>query len=147
MNLKSPKWLLFLLVSLSLIGCDKVCRKTVEDLAYVQNLTNRSMNLKVCKGRSYGETDLQVGVERTMTEYSLGSRIETEVRGGPTASCSDVSGGKVTMALALAPASFGTAKLCYDQINQSHVIVENHQSCPTGFQEQTTSAPCVNSQP
>ena len=142
--LKLPKSLflfaaLFLVIPLS--GCDKLCKKTSEDVVTIQNMTGRSLSLSVCKGRVYGEGLVNVSQDSNVNELSLGTREASEVRGGMD-TCSSVHDDKVKMGISLAPKSFNEVKLCYDDANSINVIIENHRTCPTGFSEQTSTSPC-----
>lgn len=125
------------------VACDKLCKKTVEDVVNIQNLTGRQLSLSICKGRAYGEAQITIPQSATMNEISLGSREESEVVGGTGASCSGVSGGgKITLGITLSPQSFGQVKLCFDDIHNANVLVDNYQLCPTGYMEQTSTANC-----
>jgi hypothetical protein len=125
------------------LGCDKLCKKTVQDFATIQNATGRQLVLGVCKGRAYGEVQMNVAPSTSSQEVDLGSRQDGEVRGGPTASCSGVSDSRQDMGISLAQSSFGQVKLCYNDSEKLNVIVENYQSCPSGYLEQTSTGPCV----
>lgn len=143
MNKILPKLAIALLVAILSVGCDKLCKKNVADVATIQNATGRQLSLNVCKGRSYGEVSATISQDTLVNEVSLGSRQGSEVRGGPTASCSGVSDEKSTPEISLAPSSFGQVKLCFDDINKRNLIIENHQSCPVGYLEQTSTGPCI----
>lgn len=107
----------------------------------MQNATGRALTVNVCKGR-YGEVTMTVPNDTVINEISLGARAASEVRGGPTASCSDVNNSRNAVSISLAPASFGSVKLCYDDANQRNIIIETSQFCPLGYLEQTTTGPC-----
>ena len=109
--------------------------------AEVQNATGKALTVNVCKGR-YGEVSMTLPNDTLMNEISLGARDSSEVRGGPTASCSDVNNSRNALTISLAPSSFGSVKLCYDDVNQRNIIVEMSQYCPLGYLEQTSSGPC-----
>jgi hypothetical protein len=125
------------------VGCDKVCRTTVQDFAKVQNTTGREVTLNVCKGKIYGEAQAILAVDQTVRELSLGTHEGLDIQGGMDASkkCSTETK-KMEMGIALSPTSFGTVKLCYNEISKLNVVVENHQSCPSDFLEQTSAEPC-----
>jgi|GEM_PF-2854274 len=125
------------------VACDKVCNKTVEDFATVQNTTGRQLNLSVCKGHSYGEVQAVVLMDNTSNEVSLGSHQEDDIKGGMDAvgACSS-SNSKSAMGISLSPNSFGQVKLCQDQASTLYVVVEASQTCPTGMLEQTSTSPC-----
>lgn len=135
-----PLLLSFVVLS---VGCDKLCKKTVEDVATIQNMTGHQISLNVCKGRTYGEAQIAIPANAISNEISLGTHEDSEVRGGPGASCSGVSNSKTTMSLSLSPNSFGQVKLCYEEASKTNLIVETSQSCPSGFLEQTSTGPCT----
>lgn len=125
------------------VGCDKACKSTVQDFATIQNTTGRQLTLNVCKGRSYGEVQTTVVANGVSQQVSLGSHEGTTVQGGldATKSCS-ASNSTMEMGISLAPASFGQVKLCYDEASKLNVVVENYQSCPSGYLEQTSTGSC-----
>lgn len=123
-------------------SCDKVCKKTTEDFANIQNITGRSLELTACKGRGYGKVDIRLSADQEIYEISLGSRETLETRGGPTASCSNYTNDRADMRLFLTEQSFEVVKLCYDEINKKTVITETRNSCPTGFLEQQAPSEC-----
>lgn len=125
------------------VGCDKVCKSTVQDFATIQNTTGRQLTLNVCKGRSYGEVQVVVVANGIIQEVSLGSHDGTTIQGGldATKSCS-ASNSPMEMGISLAPSSFGQVKLCYNKASKLNVVVENYQACPSGYLEQTSTGPC-----
>jgi len=124
-------------------GCDRLCKKNVEDVANVQNFTNRPLSLFVCKGQTYGEVSIFVPANSDTNEVSLGTRETSEVRGGPTATCSDVNSEKAILRISLSEKSFGQVKLCYDEFTGKNAVVEVSQNCPSGYLEQTSTGPCT----
>jgi hypothetical protein len=131
-----------ILLSFISIGCDKVCKKTVEDVATIQNHTGRPLSLFLCKGRAYGETMVTISRESSAYELNLGAREASEVKGGPGQSCDGVRGEKTNMGVSLSPKSFDQVKLCYDDKSLSNLFIEIFQNCPTGMLEQTSAEPC-----
>lgn len=128
------------LISLSLFSCDKLCKKTTQDLVKLQNTTGRALTLSVCKGRVYGETTLEVPADNKINQLSLGSRQTNSVAGG-TDSCKS-GDDKVLMGISLAQTSYAQVKLCTDSIGSQYVVTELSQSCPDGLDEQTSTGPC-----
>jgi hypothetical protein len=124
------------------VGCDKLCKKTVQDFANVQNMTGRPLTLSVCKGRVYGEVEAEIEMSGISQEIDLGSREASEVKGGPTGSCNDVSDSKTQMGITLSPNSFGQVKLCYNESTHLNLVVEAYQTCPSGYLEQISAVPC-----
>lgn len=124
------------------IGCDKSCKKSVEEVATIQNMTGRTLSLSICKGRIYGEAQITLDRDSRLNQQSLGTREDSEIKGGFGDVCSGVKDDTQTMEIALAPGSFGQVKLCYDDANKRNVVVEAYQLCPTGFMEQTAIATC-----
>lgn len=135
--------LLLILFSFSLWSCDKVCKKTTEDFANIQNITGRTLDLTACKGRGYGKVDIRLNADQENHEITLGTREEVEARGGPTASCSNYTDDRADMRIFLTAKSFELVKLCYDESNKKTVITEVQNSCPTGFVTQESAAECA----
>jgi hypothetical protein len=125
------------------VGCDKLCKSSVQDFATVQNTTGRQLTLNVCKGTSYGEVQTVVSDNGVIQEVGLGAREADSVQGGMNSNQS-CSASDSKMRISLAPASFGQVKLCYDEASKLNVIVENYQACPYGFLEQTSTGSCDN---
>jgi hypothetical protein len=122
---------------------DKACKSNVQDFATFQNATGRQLTLNLCQGRIYGEVQTLVLADGINQEVALGSHEGTTVQGGIDAakSCSAAQS-KMEMGISLAPTSFSQVKLCYDEVSKLNVVVENHQSCPSGYLEQTTTGSC-----
>lgn len=109
------KTLILFSFGLLFAGCDKVCKNTIDEYVVVQNSTGRALSLSVCKGRSLGMANINVAQGMNDIEVKLGQREGTEVRGGPTASCSGVTDERQSVGISLAPNSYGQVKLCYDE--------------------------------
>lgn len=125
-------------------GCDKVCKKTVQDFATVQNATGRELKLKVCKGgKNLGEAQTALAVTTSNQEVNLGLRQEQELRGGPTASCNTVVDAKQETNIALAPESFEDVKLCYNETSKLNILTNKDEDCPEGYLEQVSADPCA----
>lgn len=125
------------------VGCDKTCLSTVQDYATIQNTTGRTLTLNVCKGRNFGEVQAMIVASGVDQNVSLGSHEGTTVQGGLDASKScSASTSKMQMGITLAPSSFGQVKLCYDPSSNVNIVVENYQSCPSGYLVQTTTGSC-----
>jgi hypothetical protein len=134
------KILLGLAIVSGLIGCDKACKTTVEDIVTIQNNTGMNITLAVCKGH-YGQTTLRL-LPTTSGIVNLGSREETKTQGG-IGTCSSAGNRKETSTrISLAPMSFGYVKLCYRQFDNTYVVASNYQGCPGDYLEQTTTGPC-----
>lgn len=125
-------------------GCDKVCKKTVQDFATVQNTTGRELQLKVCKGKDLSATKAALAVSGTNQEVDLGKRQEQELHGGATASCRAVENSKQEMHFALSPESFEDVKLCYDETSKLNLLVNKDEDCPKGYLEQVSADPCTS---
>jgi len=137
----------FLLLSFALLslGCDKVCKSTVQDFAKVQNTTGRELTLNLCKGRSLGEVQSSISADQNSQSLDIGTHEKTNVQGGMDAakSCDSVSTlSETETRISLAPASFGQVKLCYEQSSALNVIVEMNEPCPDGYLEQTSTGSC-----
>lgn len=147
MKLKNQKYsriLLLIIFSFSLWSCDKVCKKTTVDFSNIQNVTGRTLDLTVCKGRGYGKVDIRLNADQENHEITLGTREEVEARSGPTASCSNYTDDRTDMRIFLTAKSFDLVKLCYDENNKKTVITEVHNNCPTGFTAQERAGECTS---
>lgn len=123
-------------------SCDRLCKKMTEDYVVLQNNTNRALELSICRGKIPGEKEISIPQDSLLNEISLGQHESSEVRGGPTASCSGVQNDRMIFDISLSSKSFGQVKLCFDQSTRKHALVEVHQTCPTGFIEQTSATNC-----
>ena len=132
-----------ILTSFLAFGCDKVCKKTVQDVATIQNTTGKELNLKICKGRHAGEASATITASNDKLEDDLGTRQSGKVRGGPTATCDSVKDTKDKMSITLTEQSFAEVKLCYQESLGENVIVAKTASCPVDFLEQTSAGPCT----
>ncbi len=141
--LKPFYYCLSIILVLLLSGCDKVCNKSTQDVAQIQNMTGRTLKLSVCKGRNLGEVETELPPDTYKNEINLGVRADSEIRGGP-GGCSGVQDGKAIVGLTLAPTSYSTVKLCYNDVTKENLIIELQQSCPVNFLEQTSTGPCTN---
>ena len=133
--------------SFLLAACDIVCKRTVEDVATIQNMTGRQLSISICKGSSYGEVKITVPSDTNNNEISLGHHEGSEIRGGPTATCAGVNDSKEAMGISLSASNFGEIKLCYNKTESRYIIVEGNQVCSAEFQEQTSADSCTNSPP
>lgn len=143
----TSKTVIFLLALVVLSACDRVCKRQVNDFTNVQNLTGRSLQLTVCKGSFYGSGQLILPADQLPQQVSLGSRQDSVVRGGSDTCAGVKNGENLKMAIALAPESFHMAKLCQkrtlDGAQELAVIVESHQPCPPGTDEQPMATNCM----
>ncbi len=143
MNLKLFYTLTSILIILFNIGCDKTCKSTVQDFAVVQNWTGKHLVVNLCKGTSSGEVTANIEAYSSDQQISLGSRTLSQTYGNyKSAHTCSISDAIVEMDISLAPSSFGLVKLCYDRISTLIVIVNNYQSCPYGYLEQTSANNC-----
>jgi hypothetical protein len=135
------KKLLLSLVAVSfLLGCDRACKTTVEDFITIQNQTGMDMTLAVCRG-NHGQTLVRL-LPTTSGIVNLGSREETRSRSNGLGSCSTSSEKNTSTLISLAPMSYGLARLCYRQMDNTYVVVTPYQNCPLNYFEQVSTGPC-----
>ncbi len=134
------KLLLTLLAGVSLTGCDQNCKNRVEDFATIQNATGTDISIVICKGR-YGQSTLRL-LPTTSGIISLGTREEGKSQGGGLGTCKSKTERNTSIAISLAPASFGYVLLCYRQYDNSYVVASPYQGCPYDYLEQTSTGPC-----
>lgn len=143
MNIKQIYTLTSFLFFLIIAGCDKTCKSTIQDFATVQNWTGKHLILQLCKGTYSGEVTAHIESFSSDQQVSLGTQTLSQNYGNynSTRTCS-LSDAIVELDIALAPSSFGLVKLCYDRVSTLIVIVNNYQSCPYGYLEQTSASTC-----
>lgn len=134
------KLLVVIAMASSFLGCDKVCKTTVQDLVAIQNNTGMDMTLAVCKDH-YGQASIRL-LPTTSGIVNLGTHEETSTQGG-IGTCSTSSNKKSSnLRISLAPISFGYVKLCYRQMDNTYVVASTYQGCPVNYIEQTNTGSC-----
>lgn len=140
------KFSLIWLASFSLwaTGCDKLCSHKVERLVTVQNMTNQKVTIHVCTDRLSGEKELTLPADMFENRLSLGVTDVGDVQGGMDSmkSCPD-NRSQEDVGIILGKTNFNQYRFCYDSTHLKHILMDLHQSCPSGYQEQMTTSTCL----
>lgn len=130
-----------LCLPLILISCDSLCRFQIIEVTEIQNWTGRDLQVSVCNSETE-QVILSLPDENSIHEYNINVTESSEVRGGLSASCSGVSDKRSNYMVPLSQTGFAQVKNCFDQANQTNIIVELGQVCPAGTLEQTSPEAC-----
>ncbi|MEZ0392587.1 MAG: hypothetical protein ACAH59_10240 [Pseudobdellovibrionaceae bacterium] len=128
------------------VACDKACNKTVEDSAWIENRTQRSIQFRVCKRAGIEATLETVSMSPSSApqQVTMGEHTEYEVIGGPSLkSCDSNRSSNSETHFVLSPSGFAEFKLCYDSQNHRSLVLDKNQSCPTGTIQQTSPGDCT----
>lgn len=136
--------LLFIIIILATVGCDKQCSRSAENVYRVNNLTNRDLDLVFCKGFFNVKQEVSMTYQQNGL-VTIGTTKSSYIQGGleTLKSCDQKKMETVPEKVALSNQSFNEVKLCYSIYDDTSLtIVETNNQCPQNTIQQQAPGNC-----